>query len=81
VKELALQGITDFEKATKYINDVFIPRYNKKFAIKAEDPEASWRKAPKNLKEILGFTIQVGSLFLMKSLVRRRGDILPLQIG
>ncbi len=53
VKEFALQGITDFERATKYINDIFIPRYNKRFSVKAEDPKTAWREAPENLKEIL----------------------------
>jgi len=53
VKELALQGITDPQKATLYLNNVFIPRYNQKFAVEAEDSEKAWRKAPENLKEIL----------------------------
>jgi len=53
VKELALQRITDPEKATRYVNEIFIPRYNRRFAVEAEVSEKAWRKAPKNLKEIL----------------------------
>ena len=53
VKGLALQGIPDPQKATLYLNKVFIPRYNQKFAVEAEDSEKAWRKAPENLKEIL----------------------------
>ena len=43
----------------------------KKFAIEAEDQKAARRKAPKNLKEILKFTIKVKSLFLRRNLVKR----------
>ncbi len=53
VKELALKKINDPEKATLYTNEVFIPRYNQKFAVEPEDKEKAWRKPPKNLKEIL----------------------------
>jgi len=53
VKELALKEISDPEKATLYTNEVFIPRYNRKFAVEAEEKEKAWRKPPKNLKEIL----------------------------
>ena len=53
VKELALRGITDPERATRYVNEIFIPRYNRRFAVEAEVSEKAWGKAPKNLKEIL----------------------------
>ena len=53
VKELALKGINDPEEANRYLREVFIPRYNRKFAVEAEDPEKAWRKPPENLKEIL----------------------------
>jgi len=52
-KELALRGISTPEEATRYFNRIFAPRYNRKFGLKAEEPEKAWRKAPKNLKEIL----------------------------
>jgi len=54
VKELELQGIRDAERATKYFNEIFLPRYNKRFGIEAADKEKAWREAPENLKEILG---------------------------
>ncbi len=53
VKELALKGINDPEEANRYLREVFIPRYNRKFAVEAEEPEKAWRKPPENLKEIL----------------------------
>ena len=46
VKELALKGINDPEEANRYLREVFIPRYNRKFAVEAEDPEKAWRKPP-----------------------------------
>ena len=53
LKELALEGISDPEQASRYFNQVFIPRYTKKFAVEPKDPVAAWRSAPDNLKEIL----------------------------
>jgi len=51
VKELALQGIRDPEKATRYVNEIFIPRYIRKFGKKGL--EKSYREVPERLKEIL----------------------------
>ncbi len=51
VKELSFQGITDPEKATRYTNEIFIPRYIKRFGKKVS--ERSYREAPRNLKEVL----------------------------
>jgi len=39
VKELELQGIEDADSATKYFNEIFLPRYNKNFGVEAVDKE------------------------------------------
>ena len=53
LKELALEGISDPEQASRYFNQVFIPHYTKKFAVEPKDPVAAWRPSPNNLKEML----------------------------
>lgn len=35
-KELALEGITDMQKANRFINEVYWPKHNKNFAIQAQ---------------------------------------------
>jgi hypothetical protein len=37
VKELALEGITEMEQANQYLQDVYVPAYNKEFAIPPEE--------------------------------------------
>ena len=53
LKELKLKDIKDPEEAHQYLNDIFIPRYQKRFGVEPENREAAWRKTPANLKEIL----------------------------
>lgn len=52
-KELAAKGIHTPEEANRYLQEIFIPRYNRRFAVEAEDKDPAWRKPPANLKEIL----------------------------
>ena len=49
VAELRLKKITDCEGATKYLNDVFIPKYARLFGVAPENPEAAWRPVPKDV--------------------------------
>jgi len=49
VAELAHQGIKDCKAATKYLNRVFIPKYQKRFAQKPADPRSAWRPVPNEL--------------------------------
>jgi len=48
--ELKRKKITDCKSATKYLNRVFIPKYQKWFAQKPANPQAAWRKLPKGLE-------------------------------
>jgi len=44
VAELAFYKITEFDEANEYLKEVFIPAYNLKFSVKAEDNEKAYRK-------------------------------------
>lgn len=47
IAELALEGITDMEKANKWLYSVFIHRYNRKFAQKPQSSTSAFRKISK----------------------------------
>jgi len=55
-QELALAGIVEKEEANRYMSKVFLPAFNARFKIKAEDEITSfvpWLDSPMKLKEIL----------------------------
>src|SRR5271156_3735058 len=55
-KELALQGITTLEKANHYLRDVYLPRHNQQFTVKAkEDKTAYIPWVGGDLNEILSY--------------------------
>jgi len=43
VAELVRKGITDCKAATKYLNGVFIPKYQKRFGRLPANPNSAWR--------------------------------------
>ena len=53
--ELQYHGITTNKDATNYLNHVFIPAYNAKFAVEPKNPPGVWRKPPEgyDLRNIL----------------------------
>jgi transposase len=55
VAELTQRGIQDCPAATRYLNQVFIPKYQRRFAQPPEDPTPAWRPIPQgiNLKQVL----------------------------
>ena len=42
VKELALEGITTRRKANRYLQGVFVPAYNRRFGVRAENTETAF---------------------------------------
>ena len=55
-KELALAGITTMEEANRYLKEIFLPKYNSKFAISMDDKESAfvpWLTNNLSLKNIL----------------------------
>lgn len=55
-QELALANITDIDEANHFLNETFIPQFNRSFAIKPQEDEcafARWINANMNLDDIL----------------------------
>jgi len=53
-KELAIAGISDMERANRYLTEVYLPAYNEEFALSPQEPESvfiPW--AGGNLDDIL----------------------------
>ena len=48
VTELRLAGATTMEEANEFLQE-FLPRFNKRFAVAAEQPEAAYRPVPADL--------------------------------
>jgi hypothetical protein len=49
VAELRLVKIATYEGTTRYLNERFIPKYCRLFAVAPEDPEPAWRAFPRDL--------------------------------
>ena len=57
VNELRLNGITTIEEANKYLNEVFIPKFNKKFAMDYKKFPSVFEEAPS--KEKINYILSV----------------------
>jgi len=49
ISELRLEGISNLEGANKYLQTVFLPKYNKKFTRKPKVEESAYRIIPKGM--------------------------------
>ncbi|MEO0071555.1 MAG: ISNCY family transposase [candidate division WOR-3 bacterium] len=49
VPELRHHHITTIEPATKYLNEVFIPKYARRFGVKPQSPKPAFRPVPKGI--------------------------------
>lgn len=47
--ELQYRKINDHKRANFYLNEIFIPSYNKKFAVEPTNPQSIWRKPPESM--------------------------------
>ncbi|HBE44614.1 MAG TPA: hypothetical protein DDW17_03960 [Deltaproteobacteria bacterium] len=47
--ELRLNNITGILDATRYLNEVFIPKYCRLFGVEPEDPTPAWRNIPSTM--------------------------------
>jgi hypothetical protein len=54
-KELAMMNITTIEEANRYLREVFIPRHNAEFSVKAKHPQSAFMPwvNPSSLDEVL----------------------------
>jgi transposase len=64
--ELKLNDIDSIEKGNKFLNDIFIPKYNKKFIKKPEISKSAFRKLDKG--------INLNSIFSIKENRKVRND-------
>jgi homeodomain-containing protein len=55
VKELRLAGIKDIESANRFLDETFLPAFNRQFAREAASLLDAHRAVPRNLKEILSW--------------------------
>lgn len=46
LSELRLRGINNTQDATAYLNQIFIPRYCRRFGVEPEDTISAWRSPP-----------------------------------
>ena len=49
ISELRLEGISSLEEANKYLHNVFLPKYNKKFSRKPRVEEVAYRAIPEGM--------------------------------
>ncbi len=49
ISELRLEGISNLEEANRYLQTVFLPKYNKKFTRKPKVEESAYRITPKGI--------------------------------
>lgn len=49
ISELRLEGISSLEEANKYLHNVFLPKYNKKFTRKPRVEEVAYRSIPQGM--------------------------------
>ena len=49
ISELRLEGISSLEEANKYLHNVFLPKYNKKFTRKPRVEEVAYRPIPEGI--------------------------------
>lgn len=47
--ELQYRKIANHQQANFYLNELFIPSYNKKFSVEPQNPHGIWRKPPENI--------------------------------
>jgi transposase InsO family protein len=58
LKELKLHKISSIEEANRYLHNVFIPKFNKRFYREPKDPEVAWRVIPREINLESVFSIK-----------------------
>jgi len=58
LKELKLNKISSIEEANRYLHNVFLPRFNKRFSRDPKDPEPAWRSVPRGINLESVFSIK-----------------------
>src|SRR4030065_1860496 len=58
LKELKLHEISSIEEANKYLHNVFLSKFNKRFTKDPENPEPAWRVVPREINLDSVFSIK-----------------------
>ncbi len=58
LKELKLHKISSIEEANRYLHDVFLSKFNKRFTRDPENPEPAWRVMPREINPDSVFSIK-----------------------
>ena len=58
LKEMKLHKISSIEEANRYLHDLFIPKFNKRFCKDPLDPEVAWRVMPREINLDSVFSIK-----------------------
>jgi transposase len=58
LKELKLHKISTIEKANRYLHNVFIPKFNKRFCKDPQEPKQAWRDVPREINLESVFSIK-----------------------
>ncbi len=58
LKELKLNVISSMEEANKYLHNVFLYKFNKRFTKDPENPESAWRVLPRGINLNSVFSIK-----------------------
>ena len=80
IAELRLKGIQSLEEANRFLK-IFIPKFNRRFAIPARESEKAWRKVPPELDLDRMISFRYRSVVGNDNSVRIGGLILDLPPG
>lgn len=80
VVELRLAGVTDRDGANEFLAS-FLPRFNARFAVPAEDPAPAWRAVPDDVRLERIFVFKYRCKVARDHTVRLDGQVLQLPKG
>ena len=78
INELKLHKISSIEEANKYLHNVFIPKFNKRFTKDAKDPELAWRVVPGEINLDSVFSIKEQRTVMADNTISYRNRIFQI---
>jgi transposase len=81
VAMLALEQITDIEKANAYLEESFLDYYNELFAVPAEQAQSVWRKLPRGLDLDRVLSLRYEAIVANDNAIRFDGMVIDVSPG
>jgi len=78
LKELKLHKISSIEEANRYLHNVFLPKFNKRFTKDAKDPELAWRVVPGEINLDSVFSIKEQRTVMADNTISYRNRIFQI---